>query len=335
MVTRNKRYLIWFWLLNLLLAEFGTAGFRKAAHAIMDHSLYGGRLMHSFDAAVYGELLARPDFGSMASLTTPATYFAVLFFIATALFLPGVFAGYASTYRLPRDDFFRACGRNLWRFVRILIIAGIVMGIATGILFSINGYIVKKAGERTNELLQPEVQYTGLFVIFLVMTVFRIWFDLAEVDTVLNDQRAVRKSIWAGLKHTFRGLFRLTTAYVLITIIAAIFLVGGLGVWKRFVAPENWVGAYIVAQIILFLLLIPRFWQRAVAVSYWKQYMLAPVVAAQPVAPPLTPAANVPSPPPASWVPSATEEATPASPVEAPAPPAPPTEAKEPGTGSA
>ena len=72
----------------------------------------------------------------MNSMTMPALYFAFLFFLATAVFLPGVFAGYASTYRLPREDFFRACGRNLWRFIRIMIIAGIVMGIVAGLFFA-------------------------------------------------------------------------------------------------------------------------------------------------------------------------------------------------------
>ncbi len=313
-VMHNKRYLIWFWLLNLTLAEFGTAGFRKAAHAILDHSLYAGGLLHGFDAGAFIELLAKPNFGSMASLTTPALYFSVLFAVATAALLPGVFAGYASTYRLPREDFFRACGRNLWRYIRIMIVAGILMGIAAGVLFAINNAIVKKAGESTNELLSVKLNFAGLAVIFLVMTAFRIWFDLAEVDTVLNDQRAVRKSIWAGFKHTFRGLFRLMTAYVLITIVAAIFLVGGLGVWKRFVAPENWVGAYLIAQLILFLLLISRFWQRGAAVSYWQQYMLAPVIVAQPIAPPVMPVVTMPSPAPVT--PSAST-----SPAEEPKPP--------------
>ena len=116
-VMHNKRYLVWFWLLNLTLAEFGTAGFRKAAHAIVDHSLYGSGLLRGFDLSIFLELLARPSFGSMAALTTPALYLSILFALATAMFLPGVFAGYASTYRLPREDFFRACGRNLWRYI--------------------------------------------------------------------------------------------------------------------------------------------------------------------------------------------------------------------------
>jgi hypothetical protein len=285
MVLRNKRYILWFWLLNLTLAEFGTAAFRRASHAIMDNSLHSAGLVHGFDIAVMGELFIKPDFGKMNSMSTPSMYFAVLFFVATALFLPGIFAGYSSTYRLPREDFFRACGRNLWRFIRIMFIAGIIMGILAGCLFAANGALVKKAGESTNEKLPFELQMTGLAVIFLIMTTLRIWFDLAEADTVLNDQRAVRRSIATAFRHTFRSLGSLLGTYVVSTIVAAILLVAGLGIWMRFVAPDSLFGAFVIAQIILFLLLIPRFWQRGIAVSYWRQKMLVPVVVMQPVEP--------------------------------------------------
>ena len=285
MVMRNKRYIFWFWLLNLTLAEFGTAAFRRAAHAIMDHSLYSGGLIHGFDIGVMAELFMKPDFGRMNSMTTPSMYFAVLFFVATTLFLPGIFAGYSSTYRLPREDFFRACGRNLWRFIRIMFIAGIIMGILAGCLFAANGAIVKKAGESTSEKLPFELQMTGLAVIFLIMTTLRIWFDLAEADTVLNDQRAVRRSIAAAFKHTFRSLGSLLGTYVVSTIVAAILLIAGLCIWMRFVAPDSLLGAFVIAQITLFLLLIPRFWQRGIAVSYWRQKMLVPVVVMQPIEP--------------------------------------------------
>src|SRR5580658_2758548 len=278
MVASNKRYILWFWLMNLTLAAFGTVAFSTSAHAILDHSMVADRLFHGFDLAVMIGLLAPPEFGSMAAMGRAAGYFSFLFFLFTALFLPGVFQGYASTYRLPREDFFRACGRNLWRFIRLMIIAGIVMGIFTGILFGINGAIVKKAGESTNEVLPFEIQMTGLAVIFLVMTVLRVWFDLAEADIVLNDQRAVRRSIGAGFRHTFRAFGRLLTSYVLTTISAAVILVGGLWVWMKLVGPEHWFDAFIVSQIILFLLLIPRFWQRGIAVSYWQQNMVVPVV---------------------------------------------------------
>ena len=108
--------------------------------------------------------------------------------------MPGVILGYASTYRLPREDFFRACGRNLWRFIRLLIIAGIAMGIVAGVLFGIRGALIKAAGESTNELLPFYTSMACLFVIFLVMSVLRIWFDLAQADVVLSDRKAVRRA---------------------------------------------------------------------------------------------------------------------------------------------
>ena len=285
MVLRNKRYLIWFWLLNLVLAWLGTSTFRRSSQAVMDHSLYSDKLVHGFDLAVMIDLYARPEFGSMAASMTPAVLLAVIFFLASALFMPGVFAGYASTYRLPREDFFRACGRYLWRFIRLMIIAGLVMGILGGILFAANGAIVSMAGENTNEVLPFTLRMINLFLIFLVMTALRIWFDLAEAEVVLNDQRTVRKSIAAGFRHAFGNMPRLLASYLAATILAAIFLVGGLWCWLRLV-PATGIGrAFVLSQVIAFLLLLPRFWQRGIAVSYWQQRMMVPVVAVEPVAP--------------------------------------------------
>ncbi len=291
---RNKRYIFWFWLLNLTLAEFGTSAFRKSAHAILDHSSYSQGLVQGFDLSVMIDLFARPEFGTMAAASMPAFYFSFVFFLAAAIFLPGVFQGYGSTYRLPREDFFRACGRNLWRFIRLLFLSGIVMAIATGLLFALHGVLERKAGESTNELLAPEVRYGGLLIIFLIMAVFRIWFDLAEADIVLNDQRAVRKSIAAAFRHTFRSLGRLLVSYVVTAIVAAIFLVVGIWIWMRLIPSESVLGAFLTAQLILLLLLIPRFWQRGIVVSYWQQYMLVPVAPPIIVTPP--PAPVVPQP---------------------------------------
>jgi hypothetical protein len=285
MVLRNKRYIFWFWLLNVCLGVFGTVAFFNQAGTVLDHSLLSQRLLHGLSLDVLIEMFLRPEFGPTSAAVGSARLFAFLFVVATALFLPGVFQGYASTYRLPREDFFRACGRNLWRYIRLLIIAGIVMGFAAVALFGLHGVLEKKASESTHELLLPEVQFAGLAVIFLIMACFRIWFDLAEADIVLSDQRAVRKSIWAGLRHTFRGLGSLLGSYVVATLVAAIILVGGIWTWMKFVSPESVRGAFVVSQLTLFLLLIPRFWQRGVAVSYWRQRMMLPVVPMRPIEP--------------------------------------------------
>src|SRR5579872_3097880 len=268
MVTRNKRYIAWFYLLNLALAWLGVIAFSEQVHNILDRSLASDRLLHSFDLGLFLEMFARPEFGPSSAASRSGLHFALLFFVATALFLPGVFQGFASTYRLPRTDFFRACGRNLWRFIRLLFVAGIVMGIVAGILFAIDGAIQKKAVESTNETLPFTLQMIGLGVIFLVMSVLRIWFDLTEVNMVLDD-KGVWRSLVPSFRHTFRGLGRLLGSYVLITIVAAVLLAAGIVAWTKAVNPESVVDAFVVGQITLIALLVPRFRQRGVAVSYW------------------------------------------------------------------
>jgi type III secretory pathway component EscS len=291
MVGRNKRYIVWFYLLNLILAWFGGAAFREHAHGILDNSLFSGHLVHGFDLTALIEMFSRPEMGPFVASSTAAMFFALMFMLATALFLPGVFQGYASTYRLPREDFFRTCGRNLWRFIRLMIVAGVLMGIVAGVLFGLQGALVKKAEDSTMEVLPFTLKMICIAIVFLVMTVLRIWFDLAEVDVVLSDQRAVRKSIGHAFRHTFGALGRLLASYVIVTALAAIVLVAGLWVWMKLVAPESVGGAFVISQLTLLVLLIPRFWQRGVAVAYWQQRMLAPIAILEPI-----PIAPVPPP---------------------------------------
>jgi hypothetical protein len=237
-------------------------------------------------------------------------HFSLLFFILTALFLPGVLLGYASTYRLPREDFFRACGRNLWRFIRLMIAAGIVMGVVGGALFGARAALLKKAEESTNEMLPFYLSMASLFVIFLVMSVIRIWFDLAQTDVVLSDQRVVRRSIGAAFRHTRRTLGKLLASYVLITVVAAIILLGGILVWMKFVPPASLLGAIFISQLMLLLLLIPRFWQRGVAVTYYLRNMVEPI-AVQPFTPLPVVAPTVLAPTAAPVIPTALPEPSP------------------------
>lgn len=296
MVGRNKRYVFWFWSLNLTLAEFGASSFRQAAHAVLDHSLYSERLLHAYDLSVLKELSSSPAFGglgpSLASLpgrayasftptSAPAFYFAFVFFLATAVFMPGVLQGYASRYRLPREDFFRACGRNLWRFVRLAFFSGMVLSFIAVLLRGFVRAQTRLAAESANELLPIEVRVAGWCVIFLMMTALRIGFDLAEADVVLNDQSSVLKSIASGFRHTLSGMGRLLATYIATSIVAAIVLAGGVWVWFKLLAPDNIWGVLMIGQVTLLLTLVPRFWQRGVAVAYWQENMDARVAPRQ------------------------------------------------------
>lgn len=273
--SRNKRYVVWFYLMNLVFAHFGATAFNDQAHGILDHSLYADKLLHGFNVAVLVEMLARPEFGSLPAATHPAMMFAVVFFVASLLFMPGVLLGYASDHRLPRDEFYRACGRNVWRFVRLFLCFTIVAGVIAGILYGALNALVAAADKTSLERLPFFTQIAGTVIILLVLTVIRIWFDLAQADVVLRDQAAVRKSIMAGYRKMRGHLGRLVFSYVVIAIAALAVLAAGILLWHAIVPPSSVLGAFIIGEATLLLLLAARFWQRATAVAL---YMADPVV---------------------------------------------------------
>ena len=268
---RNKRYVVWFWLLNLALASVGGTAFSMHAHALLDHSLYSSGLVRGFDLGVFLEMLGRPEFGPIKASTLPAMMAAVLFFVLTMILLPGVLQGYASDHRISRAEFFRACGINLWRFVRLTVLFAIVAGIVAGILFGIQQGLVNAADATSHERLPFYVQLASLAGIFLVMTTLRIWFDLAETGVVLSDQPAVRKSLANAFRQTRTNLVRLLGSYVAIAMVGVVVLAVGVWLWHVIVPPASVVGAFLISQAILFSLLAGRFWQRAAAVAFYLQ----------------------------------------------------------------
>jgi len=281
---RSKRYVVWFWLLNLALASIGGTTFSLHAHALLDHSLYADGLVHGFDLGVLFEMLGRPEFGPVRASTGPAMMLAVLFFVLTMTFLPGVLQGYASDHRISRAEFFRVCGINLGRFVRLTILFAIVGGIVAGILLGIQNGLTKAADTTSHELLPFYVQLACLAVIFLIMTAMRIWFDLAETSVVLTDQRAVRKSLGSAFRQTRKNLARLLASYVVIAIVGLVVLAAGIWLWNVIVPPASVLGAFLISQAILFTLLAMRFWQRATAVAFYTKSALKETVELRPVA---------------------------------------------------
>lgn len=272
-LRRSQRYIVWFYLLNLVFAGLGASAFSKSAHGILDHSLYADRLLHGFDIAVLIEMIARPEFGPFKSSSVPGVTFALLFFLASLLFMPGVLLGFSSDHRIPREEFFRACGRNVWRFVRLAVIFVLLAGIVMGILFAVEGALANAVDASSNDDRLPLLIEGGnLGFSFLLLTSIRIWFDLAQTDVVLRDQHAIRKSIRWAFRITRGSFFRLLGTYLLAALVATFILLAGIFLWHAMVPSASVLGAFLVSQATLVLLLGSRFWQRAFAVAFYLRH---------------------------------------------------------------
>jgi hypothetical protein len=270
-LSAGKRYILWFYLLNLAFAWLGAAAFSKSAHGILDHSLYADRVLHGLDLGVLEEMIERPEFGPRRSSEAPALIFALLFLLTSLLFMPGVLLGYSSDHRISREEFFRACGRNVGRFVRLAVVFALIAGIVTSI-----GFLLQGAGMNALDSSSQDdrrialVEWLSLGLMFLFLTVIRIWFDLAQTDVVLR-QTAVPKSILWAFRAMLRNFFPLLGTYLLAAISAAVILLAGIFLWHLVVPPQSVGGAFLVSQVTLLLLLASRFWQRAIAVAFYQR----------------------------------------------------------------
>jgi hypothetical protein len=273
-VRENWRYIFWFWLLNVTLAEFGTAAYRGQLRSVLDKSLYSNQLVDGFNFTTYFELTINPQLGSIMGARLSAFYFAFLFALASLVLMPGVFRQYTSEYRVSKEEFFRTCGRNLWRYVRLTLVYALIMLPLSGILFGIHYGLGKAAEKSLNEMAPFWMSLVTLLIIFLVLTMVRIFFDIAEVDLVVRDQPSAWRAIGNGFRYGRRFLGRLLGSYCVIALFAFAIAVVGVWLWKTIVPANRWFGGFVIAQVMLFLLLAMRFWQRSVAAQFFMREML-------------------------------------------------------------
>lgn len=294
-LLRNKRFVVWFYLLNLVLSILGALALQSALSRVLDLSFYSQGLLHRFDVFVLLDLLGRPELAGHG-VARPHLYLTFVFVFLSVLFLPGVLDAFASERRLSREDFWATCGRNLWRFVRLFVWNLIIGGLVFAILSGINGALGKAADSSSNERLSFHVGLIGAATIFVVLTWIRLWFDLAQADIVIRDEGRVRKSLRYAAKYAAKTIGPLLGSYVAISILAVIILIGGLWFWEAVIPPASVLGAFLTGQLILMLWLAARFWQRACAVGFCLSRMQEStrderVVA--PVAPPSGPTSPV------------------------------------------
>jgi len=274
---RNKRYILWFYLLNLAFAWAGGIPFSTSTHRILDHSLYADRLLHGFDLAVFEEMIARPEFGPLGSSALPALVLALLFTLANIFFMPGVLLSYSSDHSISQEEFFRACGLNIWRFVRLCVVFALIAGILTGNLSALHRAVESALDRYSNDDRLPILlECLTLGLVFLLLTALRIWFDLGQTDVVLRNQPAVRKSMRWALRTTRRHFFGLLGSYLVAAIAATLILAAGIFLWHALVPPSSLLGAFLVSQVTLVLLLVSRLWQRAIAVAFYLRISTEP-----------------------------------------------------------
>jgi hypothetical protein len=276
-VWRQQRILWWILAVNCLLAFFGTMPMASRVGKVADHSLNSQKLIGGFDIAAFVELASNPDVGFWAK-TSDSLWFALIFFVFTLFLTGGILETYRSNRKLPAADFFQACGLYFWRWVRLLLFLLIVVGPLVFLASGINKWSDTLSEDAAPEMLGFWVEVGGLLFVALLMMAVRLWFDMAQVRTVAEQEPAIRRSLARAFKLTFRNFGSLFWMYFRISFLAWMGLALAFWIWLRI--PAERIGStFMLFEVLLAWWLGTRLWQRASETVWYERHPEMPVYA--------------------------------------------------------
>lgn len=275
LVWRRQSVLWWIFAVNFVLACMGAGTFMRQVSPVLDHSLQGQAFVHGFNPIVLSALLMEAHGAPAAGMASAC--FVLVFFIFVLFVEGGLLEVYRLDRRLTKGEFFEASGRFFWRFVRLLIMLLIVL-IPVGIVYNLTTRASHVLDERSPSPVPGIwVRLAGLLVVLFLMQAVRLWFDMAQVRAVAEDERAMRRALGGAFKITFGNFASLYWMYLRISIVAWVVMAALLWIWMRQVQPE-WIGvSFLLTQLMLLSWLGTRLWQRA-SETIWYQRRLPGVV---------------------------------------------------------
>jgi len=278
-VWRYQRVLWFIFFINLGLGHFSAGPIIHKLDGVTDHSLYARRLSNMFDYGAFSALSSDPQVKLFEATGSMVSTCIVFFFIV--LFLTGgILEAYRSGRKLTTREFFEACGSYFWRWVRLLLVMMIVF-IPVVMLAS----FVK---ERSGTLLADASEMTGYWfllggmsVVVLLAMFVRLWFDVAQVRTVVEEETGMLRNARQALKITTGNFGTLFWMYLRISVVGWLVFAAGVYVWAK-MPPARFVWTIFVLEIVIMIGFGIRLWQRACEMIWYQRRVLAEI-AAQPV----------------------------------------------------
>ena len=270
LVWRRQRVLWWVYAVNLALGLLGTAGARTQLDRLLKYSLAGESLTKGFDLGMFSELVNVPSANLMRSMGS-SVLFALLFPLFMLFVTGGILSVYREDRRVTTGEFFAASGAFFWRFVRLMLFSLIPFGIL-GAAYSGIGRLAEYLGDRTvGAETWFYVMLAGCAVVILLVLFVRLWFDIAQVRAVVQNEPRMWPNLWKALGITWRQARTLFRVYLTISGAAGVTLAVGLLIWAK-LPPTVTPITFLLLQFIVFIQLAARLWQRASAVTWYQRH---------------------------------------------------------------
>ena len=271
LVWRWQRLVWWVFFVSLIFGFFSTQEMTERASSLLDHNMAAQRLLKGFDISAIVLLQQLPD-SPLEIQGHNIVHFSMLFVVFMLFATGGILAAYVLDEKPTTTAFFEAAGHHFWRFFRLLIYLAIV-------LLPIAGLAAATSAIRTHIDEQSISPYTAdhfleaaAVVILLLLIIVRLWFDMAQVIAVAEDEKKMHRALrraFGLLRRNFLSLFWL---YLRVSIIAWALFAFGLYLWMFRLSPQSNVAAFLLSQLMILIWLGTRLWQRAGESLWYRNY---------------------------------------------------------------
>ena len=271
LVWRWQRLVWWIFAVTLIFGFLSTQGMVDRASGTLNHSLASRRLVDGWDLSALIELGQLQN--SPIEFQGPtAIHFSVVFAIFMLFVTGGILATYVRDEKPQTAPFFEGCGHYFWRFVRLLIYFAIVLlpigaiGAGVGALYD---HI-----EQVSISPFPAVYFfvTSSAVILLLLAIVRLWFDMAEIVAVADDETRMHKALRHAARVLWHNFFSLLWLYLRIAIIGLLLFAIGLRVWMMNLSPQSNILAFLLSQLMILVWIGTRLWQRGSEALWYREY---------------------------------------------------------------
>jgi len=275
---------LWFvFVINLVFSHFGSGAAIHKLDWVTDHSLESRRVAEMFDYGAFSALSSNPEV-RLFEVAGVSISFSIVFFIVVLFLTGGILEAYRADRRLTTREFFEACGTYFWRWVRLVIMMAIVL-----IPILILASVISKQG--TSPMLSAATEKTGFWILVggyavcgLLMMIVRLWFDMAQVRAVVEEEPGMWRNAGQAFKLTFGNFGSLFWIYFRISLVGWSALVAGLYIWSQ-MPPARFGWTLFFLEIVVLAGFATRFWQRSSEMVWYQRHFLVPAVAPAPIVP--------------------------------------------------
>jgi hypothetical protein len=280
LVLRGWRVLCWAFVVNLLLGIVAALPVAAAISEILNNSLEAGRLAKGFDLGAFFGLLMQPEV--TLSTFVPGSFFVSLLYLVFMIFLTGgLLADFRHDQRLSFGAFLDACGTFFWRFVRLMLFLLLAL-VPVGIFHGLFQFATSKPAENSpRDSVAFWLTLSGLAIVALLFFAIRLWFDVAQIRAVAENERKVRRALGKSFRMTFGNFGSLFWIFLRIGIVALAGSTAAVWFFVKVMRPGQ-VGLTIVfCQVFVFFWLTIRLWLRASETVWYQRKFPAPVAFAE------------------------------------------------------